>query len=219
MRKQPYLKIRTEKVPFSDGCGIDYWYPYNNIFIPKSTNHSVYLKKYKTNCSMKKTVSLLGSFMVFVICGIIIGCESPPKDAKEEPLMDLDAFGTPQPIVGLFVLTLEKAHKASEYRKRENVRFDIIGNIGLFSPSFWFSNRIFELVAAIDINPNSKFYFLVGSDESDDMVSDQQKMVELLLRKGVSKDNIKNIIIKGGLHNEELWRDNFPEAYQWLIKN
>lgn len=44
--------------------------------------------------------------------------------------MDLDAFSKPQPMVGLFVLNLEKAHNASEYRKRENVRFEITGNIG-----------------------------------------------------------------------------------------
>ena len=96
---------------------------------------------------------------------------------------------------------------------------ETFGNAGVFSPSFWFSNRIFELVSQTDISPNSRFYFLVGSDESDEMVPDQQKMVELLVTKGVAKDHIKNIVIENGQHNEALWRNNFPEAYQWLIKN
>ena len=96
---------------------------------------------------------------------------------------------------------------------------DTFGNAGVFSPSFWFSNRIFDLISESDIHSNSRFYFLAGSDESEDMVPDLQKMVELLLKKGVAKDHIKTVIVEGGRHNEELWRNNFPEAYQWLMKN
>ena len=93
------------------------------------------------------------------------------------------------------------------------------GNAGVFSPSFWFSNRIFDFVGDADVPTTSRFYFLVGSEESEAMVPDQKKMIALLLKKGVPKENIKNIIVKGGEHNEALWRDNFPEAYQWLIEN
>ena len=96
---------------------------------------------------------------------------------------------------------------------------ETFGNAGVFSPSFWFSNRIFDFVLETKIQPDSRFYFLVGSEESEDMVPDQTKMKELLLKKGVPKDHIKNIIIQGGRHNEELWRNNFPEAYQWLIRD
>ncbi len=92
------------------------------------------------------------------------------------------------------------------------------GNAGVFSPSFWFSNRIFDLVSESDISPYSRFYFVAGSEESEDMVPDQLKMVALLVTKGVAKDHIKNVIIEGRRHNEELWRNNFPEAYQWLIE-
>ena len=96
---------------------------------------------------------------------------------------------------------------------------ETFGNAGIFSPSFWFSNRIFDFVSESDISPDSRFYFLAGSEESDNMVPDQNKMVDLLLKKGVSKNHLKSTIIEGGEHNEALWRDNFPEAYQWLIKN
>ncbi|WP_346210650.1 hypothetical protein [Gelidibacter algens] len=89
----------------------------------------------------------------------------------------------------------------------------------IFSPSFWFSNRIFNLVSETTISPNSRFYFLAGSEESETMVPDQTKMVDLLLTKGVPQNNIKNTITEGGQHNEALWRQNFPKAYQWLIKN
>lgn len=96
---------------------------------------------------------------------------------------------------------------------------ETFGNAGVFSPSFWFSNRIFDFVKETNIHSDSRFYFLVGAEESEDMIPDQKKMIELLLKKGIPKDHIKNIIIEGGRHNEELWRTNFPEAYQWLIGN
>ena len=79
---------------------------------------------------MKKPALIIGSFMTLLVSGLFTGCETPPQDKKEAPFMDLDAFSKPQPVVGLFVLTLEKAHNAAEYRKRENVRFEITGNIG-----------------------------------------------------------------------------------------
>lgn len=94
---------------------------------------------------------------------------------------------------------------------------DTFGNAGIFSPSFWFSNRIFDFVIESDVSPKSRFYFLSGSKESDGMVPDQDKMVKLLLKKGVPENHIQNIIIEGGQHNEALWRQNFPEAYQWLV--
>lgn len=94
---------------------------------------------------------------------------------------------------------------------------EVFGNAGIFSPSFWFSNRIFDLVSEKDIPSTSRFYFMAGSEESDTMVPDQEKMIALLSDKGVAKDHIKNIVIEGGKHNEALWRKNFPDAYEWLI--
>lgn len=96
---------------------------------------------------------------------------------------------------------------------------DTFGNAGVFSPSFWFSNRIFDMVSETTVPRNLKFYFLSGSEESETMVLDQTKMVDLLLMKGVPPIHIKNITIDGGQHNEALWRHNFPKAYQWLIMN
>lgn len=93
---------------------------------------------------------------------------------------------------------------------------EIFGNAGVFSPSFWFSNRIFDFVKQTPLPPESRFYFLVGSEESDAMVPDQQKMVKLLLEKGLKKGHIKSNIIDGGRHNETLWRNNFADAYLWL---
>ena len=66
---------------------------------------------------------------------------------------------------------------------------------------------------------NSKFYFLVGDKESDTMVPDLDRMVELLKSKGVNDNQIEYQIIKDGQHNEKLWSENFSVAYNWLMTN
>lgn len=79
---------------------------------------------------MKKPALIVGSFVILLFSVLLSGCEPTPKPEKDSTFMDLDAFSKPQPVVGLFVITLEKAHNAAEYRKRENVRFEITGSIG-----------------------------------------------------------------------------------------
>ena len=103
---------------------------------------------------------------------------------------------------------------------------ETFGKAGVFSPAIWINkNEIFEFVKHSEIDPNKKFYFLVGAKEGDtkefalEMVTDQHKMIELLLDKGIHKNNIIEKVIPNGHHNETLWSTNFPEAYQWLTKN
>ena len=96
---------------------------------------------------------------------------------------------------------------------------EVFNNAGVFSPSFWVSDKIYELASTTDISKTAKFFFLVGDKESDTMVPNQEKMVALLLEKGVKPEHIKNQIIKDGEHNEALWSSNFPQAFQWLISN
>ncbi|MEZ4856412.1 MAG: alpha/beta hydrolase-fold protein [Gelidibacter sp.] len=95
----------------------------------------------------------------------------------------------------------------------------VFGNAGVFSASFWYSNDIYTLVKNSKIDKNTRFYFAFGTEESETGVSDQQKMVDLLMEKGVKKNHIINKIIKGGKHNEASWNLYFPEAYQWLTKD
>ena len=90
------------------------------------------------------------------------------------------------------------------------------GKAGVFSPSFWFSEQIYDLVKATEIPVTSKFYFLIGKEEGDTMVPDQMRMVSLLKSKGVKAEQIENRTIEGGKHNEKLWSKSFGDAYQWL---
>ena len=94
---------------------------------------------------------------------------------------------------------------------------DTFGNAGVFSPSFWFSDKIYELVKTCDIDKESNFYFLVGTEESETAVADQQKMIDLLIEKGLSENRRVNNIVEGGKHNETFWSQHFPDAFLWLM--
>lgn len=94
---------------------------------------------------------------------------------------------------------------------------DTFGQAGVFSPAFWINPEIYDLAETNEIPKSSRFYFLVGTDEGESMVPNQERMVKLLLDKGISATQIKNYIIEGGQHNEAFWSNHFPDAYQWLL--
>ncbi|WP_136667098.1 alpha/beta hydrolase [Flavobacterium sp. H122] len=94
---------------------------------------------------------------------------------------------------------------------------DFFGNAIVFSPSFWFSNDIYSLTEKSP-KTNAKMYFLCGDSEDDSMVYDLSKMTDLLKLKVNSPSQIEIQVIEGGQHNEKLWREAFPKAYLWLLK-
>ena len=93
---------------------------------------------------------------------------------------------------------------------------EVFGKAGVFSPAFWFSNDIYTLTEQTP-KIKTKIYFLCGDKESDDMVKDMTKMERLLDTKRCYCLHLtKSKIVKGGEHNEKLWRDGFVKAFLWL---
>jgi len=93
---------------------------------------------------------------------------------------------------------------------------ETFGKASVFSPSFWFSNDIYTLTEQAP-KIKTKIYFLCGDKESDDMVNDLKKMERLLDKNRCYCLHLnKTKIVKGGEHNEKLWRDNFVNAILWL---
>ncbi len=94
------------------------------------------------------------------------------------------------------------------------------GKLGIFSPSFWFDFKDLNFF----VNKNSKklkhtkFYFLAGKKESENMVSDIEKVIPVLIKKGVPKENIKTKFDEDGTHSESYWSREFGAAYLWLFK-
>lgn len=96
---------------------------------------------------------------------------------------------------------------------------EVFGNAGVFSPSFWFSEKIYEFAQQSQISAKSKFYFMAGDSESQDMLPDMHRMIELLKEKGVEARQLKWITHKNGKHQEATWKAEFPAAYYWLLQN
>jgi predicted alpha/beta superfamily hydrolase len=93
----------------------------------------------------------------------------------------------------------------------------IFGKAGVFSPSFWINPEIYEVMKNSK-KIKSKIYFLCGDSESEDMVTDLNKMEKILDRNRCYCLQLnKKVIIKDGKHNEKLWREGFKNAYLWLF--
>ncbi|WP_298221753.1 alpha/beta hydrolase-fold protein [Flavobacterium sp.] len=95
----------------------------------------------------------------------------------------------------------------------------VFGKAGVFSPSFWFNrNQINEMLEKTK-TLKAKIYFMCGDNEGDaDVIPDLNK-VEYLVNsiRCQCKMLNKKTIVKGGQHNEKLWRDGFVKAYLWLF--
>jgi predicted alpha/beta superfamily hydrolase len=96
---------------------------------------------------------------------------------------------------------------------------EVFGKAGVFSPSFWINRKEINDYMSNSKKLNAKIYFLCGDSEGDDnsMITDLNHM-ELLLNTNrcYCLHLNKKVIVKGGQHNEKLWRDGFVAAYKWL---
>ena len=96
---------------------------------------------------------------------------------------------------------------------------NIFGKVGCFSPSFWFCRDELKSVMDRTTDFDTKIYFLCGDNEGDDDVVRDMENVEKWVntKRCECKKMNKKVIVKGGQHNEKLWRENFKKAYLWLF--
>lgn len=94
---------------------------------------------------------------------------------------------------------------------------ETFGMIGVYSPSFWFNDMIYEFAEKKHLNSATKFYFLAGTDESEEMVPDLKKMIGILSDNGMDPENFKAKYIEGGKHSEAMWSQHFLDTYLWLM--
>lgn len=96
---------------------------------------------------------------------------------------------------------------------------DVFGKVGCFSPAFWVNKK--EIFQKMEDTPKlkTKIYLLCGDKEdSGNMVADMKEMETLInSNRCECKKLNKSVIVKGGEHNEKLWRNAFAKAYLWLF--
>ena len=66
---------------------------------------------------------------------------------------------------------------------------------------------------------DAKVYFLCGDNEGDaDVITDMENIEKWVNTKRCECKKLnKKVIVKGGQHNEKLWRESFKKAYLWLF--
>jgi predicted alpha/beta superfamily hydrolase len=94
---------------------------------------------------------------------------------------------------------------------------DVFSKAGVFSPSFWFSDSVYDFASETGKHQPMRYYFMAGSNESQSMVEQIQAMADTLNSIGFEDTEVELLVIPGGQHNEALWRSQFANAYQWLF--
>ncbi|WP_353779711.1 alpha/beta hydrolase-fold protein [Winogradskyella sp. 3972H.M.0a.05] len=94
---------------------------------------------------------------------------------------------------------------------------DVFGKVGVFSPSFWISEKGFDYAKSRSALEDNKMFFLIGTKEGGDMVEDMERMVDVMKANGFKASNLKSNIVEGGTHSEGFWRSEFPEVICWLF--
>jgi alpha-glucosidase len=94
----------------------------------------------------------------------------------------------------------------------------VFGKVGIFSPSFWFSDEIISFIEQKNLKKSKslEWYFLVGERESEGMVGDCKKIYQTLLKGGIPQKKLKMVTKKDGKHQEWFWYREFKPALEWL---
>ncbi len=93
---------------------------------------------------------------------------------------------------------------------------DVFGASGVFSPALWIAPQIDTAMANAVVKTKLRIYFYAGEKESEHMVSDLQKMFNVIKQKNCC--DVQRIIFPLGQHNEKYWRDEFDDFYRWLMQ-
>jgi predicted alpha/beta superfamily hydrolase len=93
----------------------------------------------------------------------------------------------------------------------------VFSKAGLFSPSYWYSDSVFDYTQSHKVALDARLYVMFGDKEGDGMIVDTGKMQRQLLSQGHPRDNMVFKRVPGGEHNEALWQQEFASAVEWLF--
>ncbi|WP_298317881.1 alpha/beta hydrolase-fold protein [uncultured Aquimarina sp.] len=96
---------------------------------------------------------------------------------------------------------------------------EIFSKVGIFSPSYWYSDDVFTFTKNNPIPKEARLFLLVGKKEGQGMTENTEKMHTQILSSNHPKENIHMIIDPEGEHNEAFWKKHFTSAIEWLFTN
>lgn len=95
---------------------------------------------------------------------------------------------------------------------------DVFGRVGVLSPAYWFAApALLSYVAQQPPRPDTRWYFICGTQESPSMVPLMTAVRDALYNAGVPANNLNFKVIADGQHAEWFWRREFGDAYRWLF--
>lgn len=94
---------------------------------------------------------------------------------------------------------------------------DVFGKAGIFSPSYWFTDGVYDLAENHPVWQNSRFFLLAGTNESASMVPNMEAMRTALLDRGYPEADIRLEAHIFGAHNEAYWGGEYTEVFKWLF--
>jgi predicted alpha/beta superfamily hydrolase len=93
---------------------------------------------------------------------------------------------------------------------------ETFSKLGLFSPSFWFTDSCYTFAAETPKEFDMKLYFLGGGQEPG-VIEDCMRMIDTLTQAGYGVNEMFMKAVEAGQHSEWFWKQEFPAAYQWLF--
>ncbi len=94
----------------------------------------------------------------------------------------------------------------------------VFGRVGVFSPAYWFAgSALLAYVAQQAPRPDTRWYFVCGTEESPTMVKMMAAVCDALHAAGVPAGNLAFHPLPDGQHAEWFWRREFGPAYRWLF--
>ncbi|HWB25244.1 MAG TPA: alpha/beta hydrolase-fold protein [Chitinophagaceae bacterium] len=87
---------------------------------------------------------------------------------------------------------------------------------GIFSPAFWIAPQLNGELANANWSSFQRFFFYAGKKESETMVSDMEKVMNII--KAKNQYRVTEITDPLGQHSEKYWREEFPYFYKWLMQ-
>lgn len=96
-------------------------------------------------------------------------------------------------------------------------RNDIFGLAGIFSPSLWFSNEVWDFIKKSNSDLPIRILLMAGQQESKQMASDLLEVYELLLKNNHLPENLHYDLYPHGTHSESFWAQELEHAISWLF--
>lgn len=95
---------------------------------------------------------------------------------------------------------------------------ETFGRVGIFSPSFWYSSRTYDLAKSFSSDSESYLYMMAGDREGAGVVKDMYDVGRILSDNGLPDYQLFMAHHADGEHSEWFWRREFPDAYSWLFE-